>query len=541
MPAGFDVMGLGLATNAVTVNGQAAYHKGEYFRAEVPVSNGSTSVWQSVSVVATNQTTVSGNAYVPKNQEQFYYDLDGNLTNDGRWTYTWDAENRLVKLTPNTLIGPRNSIKFEYDWQGRRIHKQVWGNTNWTSTPTNDVKFVYDGWNLLAELNATNNAVIRSFMWGLDLSGSLQGAGGVGGLLEVVYKAAQATNCFVAFDGNGNVAAMADAGSTNILAQYEYGPFGELIRATGPMASSNPFRFSTKFQDCETELLYYGYRYYSPFSGRWINPDPIGVEGGVNHYAFICNDPLDRSDWIGLMEIKHVGPGFQFVPPPQNYFWLGIYARFDAQDYAKVGGSAYVVSRAQLSWRIRPCGGNWFSGTGKAYFLDSFYMGSNGDVAGFGAGTPMMEDGKQAVYFNPINAPASWLRQWSDSPLPQPGVDGAAEGEISLEWKARLMPASSGSQSDFNPPTTFISGYGAPFVVEANHKPWSVETPDAWTWLFSKQVSYKMKFEWSDCCGLKKRRFSPEPVLPAGIQRKDRGPEGGPGTEFYREPYSSGF
>ena len=100
-------------------------------------------------------------------------------------------------------------------------------------------------------------------MWGLDLSGSPQAAGGVGGLLEVVYKASQTTNCFVAFDGNGNVTALADTGSSNILARYEYGPFGEVIRATGPMAKANPFRFSTKYQDDEADLFYYGYRYYN--------------------------------------------------------------------------------------------------------------------------------------------------------------------------------------------------------------------------------------------------------------------------------------
>ena len=43
-----------------------------------------------------------------------------------------------------------------------------------------------------------------------------------------------------------------------MLGQYEYGPFGEVIRATGPMAKANPFRFSTKYQDDETDLLYYG-------------------------------------------------------------------------------------------------------------------------------------------------------------------------------------------------------------------------------------------------------------------------------------------
>jgi RHS repeat-associated protein len=301
IPGAIDIMGLGFATNAVTVNSQAAYRKGEYFRAEVPISNNATSVWQSVAVAATNQSSSSGNVYVPKNPELFYYDADGNLTNDGRWTYTWDAENRLVKLAPNTSVGPRSSLKFEYDWQGRRIHKQVWANTTWNGTPANDVKFLYDGWNLVAELNATNNAVIRSFMWGLDLSGSIQGAGGVGGMLEVTYTGALTTNCFVAFDGNGNVAGLVNAGDGTLLAQYEYGPFGEVIRATGPMAKANPFRFSTKYQDDETDLLYYGYRYYSASTGRWLSRDPIGERGGSNLYRFNVGNPISHIDKLGLL------------------------------------------------------------------------------------------------------------------------------------------------------------------------------------------------------------------------------------------------
>lgn len=339
VPAAIDVMGLGFATNAVTVNGNAAYRKGEYFRAEVPVNNGSTSVWQLVSVAATNQTTVTGNVFVPKNQEQFYYDLDGNLTNDGRWTYTWDAENRMAKMAPNTSIGPRNSLKFEYDWQSRRIHKQVWGNANWTSTPTNDVKFVYDGWNLVAELNATNNAAIRSFMWGTDLSGTIQGAGGVGGLLEVTYKGTQTTNCFVAFDGNGNVAGLADAGSTNTLTQYEYGPFGEVIRATGRLAKADPYRFSTKYQDDETDLVYYGHRYYNASTGRWHSREPI-CDLAINEkpqagredttlslartcdYTFALNEPVSSADVLGL--IRWTPRTFLGGPWPiyWRYSWL---------------------------------------------------------------------------------------------------------------------------------------------------------------------------------------------------------------------------
>ena len=180
-----------------------------------------------------------------------------------------------MSLTTNTAVGPRQSIKFEYDWRGRRIHKQVWSNASWSGTPTNDVKFIYDGWNLLAELNATNSTIIRSFMCGSDLSGTSQGAGGVGGLLKVAYSGAQTTNCFVAFDGNGNVVALTDAGGTSILAQYEYGPFGEVLRATGPMAKANPFGFSTKYQDDETDLIMYPYRPYSASQGRFLSRDPL--------------------------------------------------------------------------------------------------------------------------------------------------------------------------------------------------------------------------------------------------------------------------
>jgi RHS repeat-associated protein len=161
-------------------------------------------------------------------------------------------------------------------------------------------------------------------MWGSDLSGTIQGAGGVGGLLEVIYKGAQTTNCFVAFDGNGNVAALADAGSGSVLAQYEYGPFGEVLRASGPMAKANPFRFSTKYQDDETDLLYYGYRYYNASTGRWNSRDPLGDEAFQevanivklpaqesygNDYLFVHNSTLSTHDFLGLCDVTTSGSG----------------------------------------------------------------------------------------------------------------------------------------------------------------------------------------------------------------------------------------
>ena len=82
-------------------------------------------------------------------------------------------------------------------------------------------------------------------------------------------------------------------------ATYEYGPFGELLRSTGPLADSNPFRFSTKFTDEETGLVYYGFRYYDSGTGRWLGRDPIGEWGGYNLYGFVGNDGVNLVDPLG--------------------------------------------------------------------------------------------------------------------------------------------------------------------------------------------------------------------------------------------------
>ena len=68
------------------------------------------------------------------------------------------------------------------------------------------------------------------------------------------------------------------------------------------MATPNSFRFSSKYYDEETGLIYYGYRYYDPITGRWNSKDPIGVMGGGrNLYGFVANDCLNRYDKLGLM------------------------------------------------------------------------------------------------------------------------------------------------------------------------------------------------------------------------------------------------
>jgi len=87
-------------------------------------------------------------------------------------------------------------------------------------------------------------------------------------------------------------------------AHYEYGPFGEPIRVTGPAAAMNPFRFSTKRTDPTTELLLYEYRAYSPTLGRWLSRDPMNERSA----ARICVASWARIPCLDLTIWGFPGP-----------------------------------------------------------------------------------------------------------------------------------------------------------------------------------------------------------------------------------------
>jgi RHS repeat-associated protein len=240
----------------------------------------------------------------------FTHDLDGNLTSDGRWTYTWDAENRLLRVQSrsDTPQASWRRVEWQYDALGRRIRQTTWSwlvqSNLWVVTE--DLKFLSDPLLFgrhVVDLNASNNVAVRTYVWGLDLSETMEAAGGVGGLLWVTLhpgSGAGAGTHFCAYDGNGNIVALSAASDGSVSARYEYGPFAEPIRVTGPAAPLNPFRFSTKRTCHTTDLVLYEYRAYSPSTGRWPSRDPIGQKGGANVYGFVANDPVQFTDMLGL-------------------------------------------------------------------------------------------------------------------------------------------------------------------------------------------------------------------------------------------------
>jgi RHS repeat-associated protein len=188
--------------------------------------------------------------------------------------------------------------------------------SNWTAGAWSNalsLRFVYDDWNLLGEFNNTNATIpllARSYAWGTDLSGTHQAAGGVGGLLAVTGNsdivAGQPSTHLLCYDGNGNVASLVKDSDGSTTAQYEYDPFGSLIRATGPMSFANPYRFSAKYFDDETGCAYYGYRYYCPALGRWTSRDPAEYDP-ENLYNFVSNDAVSHIDLHGLFKLHFNG------------------------------------------------------------------------------------------------------------------------------------------------------------------------------------------------------------------------------------------
>ncbi|WP_176013907.1 RHS repeat domain-containing protein [Victivallis sp. Marseille-Q1083] len=211
------------------------------------------------------------------------YDADGNmLTRDG-WTQTWNAENRLIKAEKGTA-----KLEFAYDYMGRRIEKKVYNG----STLTSHIRFVYDGYKLIEELNGlSNNAVLRRYVWQSVMFDSPL----------TVFDAAANKTYFYQTDANKNVTDLTDSAGA-IVVHYEYSPFGQLVKSSGAYANTNVLTWSSEYADRETGLIYYNFREYDPKLGRWLSRDPIGHNNHVkNTLSFVNNNPISLTDKYGLL------------------------------------------------------------------------------------------------------------------------------------------------------------------------------------------------------------------------------------------------
>ena len=111
------------------------------------------------------------------------------------------------------------------------------------------------------------------------------------------------TLVYVFNNQTGNVEALYKADSSNeLLAEYEYTPFGETRRQSGELSNKNPLRYSTRYHEGNTGLYYYGFRHYSPVTKKWLSQDPIAEQGGLNLYRFANSNPANLIDVLGLCD-----------------------------------------------------------------------------------------------------------------------------------------------------------------------------------------------------------------------------------------------
>jgi RHS repeat-associated protein len=211
----------------------------------------------------------------------FSHDANGNLTNDGTSTYTWNARNQLTGLSGGA------SASFAYDSLGRRRGKTVSAMTT---------AFLYDGFNLVQELSSAGTPIANLVIGlGIDKTFARTDGDGTKSLLT---------------DGLGSTLALANAAGT-VQTAYTYEPFG--ATSVSGTTSTNAQQFTGREND-GTGLYYYRARFYSPARQRFIADDPIGFVGGVNLYEYTRNNPTNLIDPSG--EVPFLPPSWCQPPPP---------------------------------------------------------------------------------------------------------------------------------------------------------------------------------------------------------------------------------
>jgi RHS repeat-associated protein len=225
----------------------------------------------------------------------FTYDANGNLTNDGKQTYRYDAQNRLLGVEPVALTTGAIRAEFTYDARNRAVARTYYTFSKagaWVLNQDDSRALTYDtAWNLLAE-RTRNGTQVGEYIHGQRTD-------------EVLVTNLKSQNVYPLADGLGSVVALA-SDNGKVTERFRYSAYGHpmSLSATYQAGAATASAFRLLFTGREwlgqVSLNDHRNRYYSTSFGRWISTDPIVFVGGLNIYSYVLNNYPNWIDPFGL-------------------------------------------------------------------------------------------------------------------------------------------------------------------------------------------------------------------------------------------------